>query len=494
MIQGTASDAGKSVLVSALCRIYARRRVKVAPFKAQNMALNSYVTPEGHEIGRAQAVQAQAAKIEPHVDMNPILLKPEAESRSQVIVMGKPWKTLAAGSYFRSKQLLWKYVVDSLARLDRRYELIIIEGAGSPAEINLKKDDIVNMRVARHLCSPVLLVGDIDKGGVFASLYGTYALLEEEERELLKGFIMNKFRGDKSLLLPGLEMLAGLTGGRPTLGVIPFLKNLYLAQEDSVFLDTNTTFGDTGEEKGLDIAVVRLPHISNYDDFDPLTVEKGVQLRFIDSPRNMGNPDALIIPGSKTTIHDLMWLRESGLERAIKGKLASGASIVGICGGYQMMGTRIRDPQKIESNMTEIDGLNLLPVETEFNTNKTTRRIRLKILENAGFLSGLKGSFIEGYEIHMGQTIYREDTLPLFEKVNGDPDGAAAKSGSIWGSYLHGIFDNHSFRRAWLISLGWMPDEPEGTEVDLREREFERLADHVENNMDMALIDKMVGI
>ena len=352
MIQGTASSAGKSLLVAALCRIFHQDGVRVAPFKAQNMALNSFVTREGHEMGRAQVVQAQAAGLEPHVDMNPILLKPEQDARSQVVVMGKPWAALAAGEYYRRKGELWSVVTAALDRLRERYDLVVIEGAGSPAEINLRESDIVNMAVARYARAPVLLVGDIDRGGVFAALVGTMVLLEEGERRLIKGFVINKFRGDVTLLHDGLTMLEERTGV-PVLGVVPFIRDLQIAEEDSVALDGVSQAGDRGQgtgEKGqgisdkVDIAVIRLPRISNFDDFDALALEEGVQVRFVDDPDRLGHPQAVILPGTKSTIADLLWLRRVGLARAICALAENGIPVVGICGGYQMLGRTISDP------------------------------------------------------------------------------------------------------------------------------------------------------
>ncbi|HID65180.1 MAG TPA: cobyric acid synthase, partial [Anaerolineae bacterium] len=334
MIQGTASSAGKSLLVAALCRIFCQDGVRVAPFKAQNMALNSFVTREGHEMGRAQVVQAQAAGLEPHVDMNPILLKPEQDARSQVVVMGRPWATLAAGEYYRRKGELWPVVTAALDRLRERYDLVVIEGAGSPAEINLRDSDIVNMAVARYARAPVLLVGDIDRGGVFASLVGTMVLLEEDERRLIKGFVINKFRGDVALLQDGLTMLEQRTGV-PVLGVVPFIRDLQIAEEDSVALGEPLRRSlESSQGREVDIAAIRLPRISNFDDFDALALEEGVQVRFVDGPDQLGHPQAVILPGTKSTIADLLWLRQVGLARALCELAENGTPVVGICGGY----------------------------------------------------------------------------------------------------------------------------------------------------------------
>ena len=433
MIQGTASSAGKSLLVAALCRIFRQDGVRVAPFKAQNMALNSFVTREGHEMGRAQVVQAQAAGLEPHVDMNPILLKPEQDARSQVVVMGKPWATLAAGEYYRRKGELWSVVTAALDRLRERYDLVIIEGAGSPAEINLRESDIVNMAVARYAGAPVLLVGDIDRGGVFASLVGTMVLLEEDERRLIKGFVINKFRGDVTLLHDGLTMLEERTGV-PVLGVVPFIRGLQIAEEDSVALEEPLRrFGNSFQAKSVfahqessccqgysqpfgklrtppsqgsevDIAVIRLPRISNFDDFDALALEEGVQVRFVDGTDRLGHPQAVILPGTKSTIADLLWLRRVGLARAICALAENGIPVVGICGGYQMLDRTISDPNRVESAEGQVEGLGLLPVDTIFEAVKATYQARARIETDRGFFAEIEGQEIEGYEIHMGHS------------------------------------------------------------------------------------------
>ncbi len=491
MVQGTSSSVGKSILVAALCRIFAQDGLRVAPFKAQNMALNSFVTKDGGEMGRSQVVQAQAAGIEPEVEMNPILLKPEADSRSQIVVMGKPWETKAAGEYYLCRERLWNTIVKALERLKQRYELIIIEGAGSPAEINLKRNEIVNMRVARHLNAPILLVGDIDRGGVFAALVGTLSLLDPEDKGLIKGFIINKFRGDISLLEPGLKMLADLTENRPTVGVIPYLKNLRIAQEDSVFLENTHSLGNGGI---VNIAVIRFPHISNYDDMDALAMEDSVSVHFTESVEELGRPDAVILPGSKTTLDDLRWLRAKGIDGAIFALVASGKSLAGICGGYQMLGYKIRDTLGVESRGQEQPGLGLLPVETDFEPRKTTSLIRARVLGGPGFLTGLEGAPVEGYEIHMGYSRPFEGACSLLRFENGGLDGAVSVGGRVWGTYLHGIFDTPCFRRAWLRSLGWKGEGTGETLDELRERELNRLADHVRAHMDMSLLREIIAV
>ena len=491
MIQGTCSDAGKSILTAAFCRIYTRRGYRVAPFKSQNMALNSFVTPEGFEIGRAQAVQAMACKRQPHIDMNPVLLKPEGNSRSQVVLMGKPWKTLAAADYYLAKKDLWNEVTAAMDRLRHENDIVIAEGAGSPAEINLREHEIVNMAVARYLDAPVLLTGDIDRGGIFASLYGTLALADDD-RDRIKGFLINKFRGDVKLLEPGIDMLTDRCGGVPTLGVIPFIPDIYLAQEDSVFIDKNRRFGDS---EGLPLAVIKLPHMSNYDDFDPFLKEKGIQLSFISRPEELTKaPAAIIIPGTKTTIQDLDWLQGTGLASRIRELAKQGCPVTGICGGYQMMGNRILDPEGIEGDGGNSEGLGLLPMTTTFAAAKQTIQTKGTLKGDGGFFRNLEGESCRGYEIHMGVTRADSPLAPLYNKEDGSSDGAVSKNGKIWGSYMHGIFDNLTLRRGFLMSLGWEPETPGESEEVLREREFERIADAVEAAVDMDALDRLIGI
>ena len=489
MLQGTSSDVGKSVLAAGLCRIYARRGFKVAPFKAQNMALNSYVTLDGKEMGRAQVSQARAAGIEPSVDMNPLLLKPEGNSRSQIVLMGQPVRVMSARDYYKIKSELWYTVKESLERLRSSFDLLIIEGAGSPAEINLKKDDIVNMRVAMYLNSPVLLIGDIDRGGVFASLYGTLALLEKEERELVRGFLINKFRGDISLLEPGLDMIADLTG-KKTLGVIPYMADHGIAQEDSVYLENNSVLS----KGSIDIAVIKYPRTSNYDDIDPLMMEPDIGIRFISSPEELGNPDAVILPGSKSTVSDLQWMRNSGIEKSIFKLRDRGVPVVGICGGYQMMGYLIKDKSSVESSITEVQGMGLLPVETSFEGIKRTVRVDAVVsdCEHRGFLSKLSGVEVSGYEIHMGNSKVSGRSLFLLE--DGRTDGAIDEKGLSWGTYLHGVFDLPSFRRGWLRSLGWLEDGSGESLSEYRDRAFDRLADVMEESMNMTELDEIIGV
>jgi adenosylcobyric acid synthase len=494
MIQGTASSVGKSLLTAALCRIFAQDGVRVAPFKAQNMALNSFVTPDGHEIGRSQAVQAEAAGVPPHVDMNPVLLKPEGDARSQVIVMGRPWQTLAAADYYERKQHLWKSVTTALARLRETYDLVVIEGAGSPAEINLRESDIVNMAVALHAEAPVLLVGDIDRGGVFASLVGTLMLLDDAERRLIKGLVINKFRGDVRLLEPGLEMLED-RAQVPVLGVIPHLFDLCIAEEDSVALDRPSTVASPDGE--IDIAVIRFPRISNFDDYDALALEPGACVRYVGAAREMGRPDAVILPGTKHTLADLGWLRAQGLDCRILDLAAQGAAVVGICGGFQMLGHAIVDAVGAETASGEQDtGLGLLPVQTEFARVKATHQVQARVLAGSG-----AGMEVIGYEIHMGYSFPTvENSRPLLQlwqrggEAADDLDGVIDESGRVWGTYVHGIFDNTEFRRGWLRSLGWTALEDARDLTAIRQASYDRLATAVRASLDMEAVRRMVGV
>ena len=475
---------GKSLLVAGYCRLYARRGLKVAPFKAQNMALNSYVTPDGLELGRAQALQAHACGREPDIRMNPVLLKPEARQRSQIVLMGKPLKTAAGSLYYKERNRLWEHVTAALDSLGDENDLMIIEGAGSPAEINLKKTEIVNMRVARYLDAPVLLAVDVDQGGSFAFLYGTLKLLEEEEQALVKGFLFNKFRGDVELLRPGLKMLEDLTGGRPTIGVIPMVEDLNLAQEDSVFIEKNRVFG-SGK---TDIAVINYPRMSNYDDLDGLTLEEDVRIRFVSHPRELGDPAGIILPGSKSTLEDLRWLKKTGLAGEIASLARNRAvSVGGICGGYQMMGRTIEDPDGVEGPPGSGEGLGLLTHNTVMTGTKRTERVTV-------FLPG-SGESISGYEIHMGISSGSTGDEPLFlYPGNGGGEGLSREDGRLWGTYIHGLFDDISFRRKWLRSLGWRASAPGRTLSEAREKELDRLADILEKNSDINALDRIIGL
>jgi len=497
MVQGTTSHAGKSLLASALCRIFVQDGLKVAPFKAQNMSLNSFVTPDGGEIGRAQAVQAEAARVAPTVEMNPVLLKPEADRRSQVVVMGKPTTVATVREYYRMKARLWPVVTQALDRLRSYYDVVVIEGAGSPAEVNLKEHEIVNMRVARYADAPVLLVGDIDRGGVFASLIGTMALLEPEEQALVKGFVINKFRGDPSLLDSGLEMLRRRTGV-PVIGVIPYFTDIHIPQEDSLGLTPGL---DTTGTAVLDIVVVRLPRIANFDDFDPLRREPGVRLRYVASVEELGAPDMIVIPGSKTTVADLEWLRQRGLADAVVARRREGTPVIGVCGGYQMLGERILDPEAVESKQAEVTGLGLLAATTTFERSKETHQVRARVAAGVGLLADCLGVELVGYEIHMGKTVLGEVgaafqvTHRSGQEVTGI-DGVLDSEGLTLGTYIHGLFHNHAFRRGLLARLAsWkgvlLPGELGDTDSD---KEYDKLADLVRQHLDMETVCRTVGL
>ena len=500
MVQGTASHVGKSVLVSAFCRIFRQDGFRVAPFKAQNMSNNSYVTADGGEIGRAQAVQADAAGVEARVEMNPVLLKPEADHISQLVVMGRPMLSATVKDYFALKPQLWEAVHTSLDSLREDFDIVIAEGAGSPAEINLKANEIVNMRVARYADAPVLLCGDIDRGGVFAFLVGTLELLEPEEREIIKGFIINKFRGDPDLLTDGITWLEERTG-IPVAGLIHYFRDIHIPEEDSVALDDVSA---TAAQSVLDVAVLQLPHIANFDDFDPLARHPGVGLRFVDSPAQLGRPDLVIIPGTKTTIPDLAWMNERGLSKAVKELHDGGAAVVGICGGYQMLGTKVSDPDHIESSITELDGLGLLPLSTVFQGTKETHRIAGRVVEATGLLADASGMRVSGYEIHMGRTVGEGFAAPFRIEDRADApvteadcmEGAMDSSGSVLGTYIHGLFHNGGLRDAMLRELArrkgvTLPDS--SSELDM-DREFDKLADWVRSSIDMDLVYRISGL
>lgn len=496
MVQGTASSVGKSILVAALCRILRQDGYRVAPFKSQNMALNSFATANGREMGRAQVVQAYAAGLDPQVEMNPILLKPEGNSRSQVIIMGRPIGSMSAREYYQMKPELWPVVEQALDHLKARYEVIVIEGAGSPAEINLRDSDIVNMKVAQLAKAPVLLVGDIDRGGVFASLVGTMELLFPDERQLVKGMIINKFRGDISLLTPGLGFLEERTGV-PVLGVVPYLQDMRLPEEDSVALEYRR--GQERRPGPIKVSVIRLPHISNFDDFDPFDQIDGVSLTYVSDPQGLEGSDLIVIPGTKSTVDDLLYIKERGLVATIKQAAASGTPVFGICGGYQMLGTKLRDPDHIESMHEEMDGLGLLPVETTFLPSKITVQVAGTVKSSAGVLSGASGSPITGYEIHCG--ISKTDGLASAFQIDQrggvttrDYDGVVAGEGTIIGTYIHGLFHNKELFRSLLsylekrkgVTLNNVGDEPEDP--------FDRLADAVRGSIDMARLYNIIGL
>jgi adenosylcobyric acid synthase len=499
MVQGTASGAGKSLLVTALCRIFARAGVRVSPFKAQNMSLNAAVTADGGEIGRAQAAQAEAAGSEPTTDVNPILLKPESETRAQLIVQGRARASVTWDEYVRLRPTLLPVIEASLATLRLAHDLVVIEGAGSPAEINLRHADLVNMTVARLADARVLLVGDIDRGGVFAALVGTLALLEPEDRAHVAGLVINKLRGDAGVLAPGLSELSARTG-LPVLGVIPWLTETLVPAEDSLDLDTFSTPAAPG---ALAIRVPRLPRVSNFDDVEPLAREPGVDVRFVRSPAGLADADLIILPGSKGTMADLAWLRGRGLASAIVAHARDGRPVLGICGGYQMLGSSLRDPERVESAETEAPGLGLLAAETTFGLEKTTLRVRARVTPGAGFLAAAAGSELTAYEIHAGETRVTEPATRPFTVVRRgdraveDAEGAANPAGVVVGTYLHGLLADDALRRALLVAVargrGTDPDSRWGTPAPAGER-YDRLANAVEGALDMRAIGALVGL
>lgn len=499
MIQGTSSSAGKSLLVAALCRCFARRGVRVAPFKSQNMSNNAAVCEDGAEIGRSQALQAIAAKVKPHADMNPILLKPEGDTHSQVIINGRAFQSLGASEYFKRKGQFWNVVTRAIDRLRDRYDLVVIEGAGSPAELNLVDVEIVNMAVARYCQSPVVLVGDIERGGVFAQLLGTLWLLSPEERSLVKGLIVNKFRGDLRLFDRGVEILQQ-RGETPVLGVMPWIKDLKLPEEDAVALLDRTNANDSNTDSAdsrLDVVVIRFPHIANFDDFDPLDSNPHIRLRYVESVGQLGSPSVIILPGTKNTIADLQWLRQSGLADVIVAAAGRNVPIVGICGGYQMLGQRIDNPHGLESaSISSVAGLQLLDVITTFQSQdqKQTYQVTAHVL-NDSVVSPCTDLLLSGYEIHVGHTETNSPWLKLLRTGAGDAasvlDGARSSCGNIWGCYLHGIFHNDAFRSRWLHSLGadtaGMPNARSMIETSL-----DRLADVFESHIDIENLTRMI--
>lgn len=500
MIQGTGSHVGKSVLVTALCRIFWQDGYAVAPFKSQNMALNSFVTADGGEMGRAQVVQAQAAGIEPDIDMNPVLLKPSEDNASQVVVHGKPIGTMSARHYHNDYvQTVWPAILQSFERLKEQYEIIVLEGAGSPAEVNLQKNDVVNMRAAHMAGAPVLLVADIDKGGALAAVVGTLALLNLADRKMVAGIIINKFRGDRDLLQPALDFLEEKTS-IPVIGVIPFF-NFTIPEEDTV---NNELRPSISENSVLEIGVLYLPHISNFTDFDPLEAEPDVYLRYIKPGDTLGRPDCLIIPGSKNTVGDLESIKKIGWDKEILNMAETGIPIIGICGGFQMLGRTITDPDSIETSNKETAGLGLLDITTVFDYKKTTRQVEGRVLGHGALMDGLVSREVAGYEIHMGQS-YRapgaEPAFQLFCKNNPYEmvlDGAINQSGLIWGTYLHGLFDADKYRRDFLNQLrkrkGLSPLNVEYNFRERREAAYDNLAELVRENLDMKYIYQLMGL
>lgn len=498
MLQGTASNVGKSILTTALCRIFAEDGYQTAPFKGWNMALNSYVTKDGGEIGIAQAIQAQAAGIDITVDMQPFLLKPKGKGESQVIKHGRPMADLGLkeqDSQYRRHVL--QEIEQSLDRLCEEFEMVVMEGAGSPAEINIKERDLANMNVAKLKQTPVLLVADVDRGGALASVVGTIELLPPEEKKLVAGIIFNKFRGDRELLEPGIETVEEETG-IPVLGVIPYFQGFRIPAEDSVAL---TDLQD--EEIEVEIAVIKLPHISNFTDLEPFEQEPKTGVRYITQRDQLDNPDLIIIPGSKNTIDDLLYLQETGLAAEIEQAAERSVPVIGVCGGYQMLGKKVYDPEGTESNWQELDGLGLLPINTTFSPNKLTFQAEAVVEGSGKFFADLNGSKVTGYEIHMGTSQLIGDNSSAFrikkrgQKEVNIADGAVSQDGLVFGTYLHGIFANDNFRRNLINRLR----ERKGLEalkVDTvshqvkLEESYEQLAAIVRDNLDLDKIYRIM--
>jgi adenosylcobyric acid synthase len=532
MIQGTGSGAGKSVIVAGLCRIFRDMGIKVAPFKAQNMALNSFITKEGGEIGRAQALQAEAAGIEPCTDMNPVLLKATGEAGSQVIFNGTVFATMKAEEYYAIKDRAWNVVTAAYDRLSKQYDLIIIEGAGSPAEINLQEEEIVNMRVARYTDAAVILVGDIDKGGLFASLYGTVELLRECihengrcDADYIKAFVVNKFRGNVDILRPGLRMLERKTG-KLFIGVIPHAGDLALDEEDGLSVGTVKSYGPVNASRSLKIVALRLKYMANFTDFAPLMHEPDVEFKYSLSEQDIKSADLLIIPGSKNTVMDLQYLREQGIEDRVKDAAAGGTPLVGVCGGYQMLGRKIFDPDSVESSTKEIEGVSLLNIATILNRTKTTCQVSAELMGGSTLFPALQGSApsevknLRGYEIHMGTTTGDVGLFRLCRSgssgeakrtVNNPPsppfskggmggfeilDGSAA--GNVWGTYIHGIFDNDEFRRLFLNSIREKKGLPLQEQTfhfhETRQKAIDGWADIVKRKMDICFLLRQLGM
>ena len=480
MLQGTSSHVGKSILTTALCRIFYQDGKRVTPFKAQNMALNSYVTTEGLEMGRAQVAQAEAAMLAPNVDMNPVLLKPTGNSTSQVIINGRPIGNMSAKEYHQGYSMkAFDAVKAALNRLDKNFDTIVIEGAGSPAEVNLKANDIVNMRVAKYLNAPVLLVADIDRGGSLAALVGTLELLDEDERDLVKGLVINKFRGDINLFTPAIDFLEKKTG-KHVLGVIPFIDKLGIDDEDSVSLDDKQSNNQVGAIK---IAIVRTPKISNFTDFDSLAGEADVNLFYAVSAEELDTADLIILPGSKNTSEDLLYLQQSGIAEKVKTLAKSGTAVIGICGGLQMLGNKISDPLHTESKNDEVDGLGLLPITTTFAAEKFTRQVTIESVDFTFLNVNITGKNLEGYEIHSGVT----EGLDR-EKIIAD--------GNVLGTYVHGIFDNDEFRRQILNAIRLKKNlQPLPNTRNIRaekQRNYERLAKIVRENLNIELLKSII--
>ena len=499
MFQGTASNVGKSIITTGLCRILKQDGYNVIPFKSQNMALNSFITKEGLEMGRAQVSQAEACGLEPIADMNPILLKPSGNNKSQVIVRGKVVGDMDSPEYFEYKLELMEILGDIFKEFEEKYDAVVMEGAGSAAEINLMERDISNMGMAEIADAPVILIGDIDRGGVFASIVGTLALLDEKDRKRVKGVIINKFRGRKEFLESGVKMLEDMIK-IPVLGVVPYT-NIKIEDEDSV----TTRFKKQMGVKDVHIEIVRIPHMSNFTDFNIFETQEDVSIRYVDYGESLGNPDIVIIPGTKSTVADLMFLRKNGLEEQIKELHRRGKLVIGICGGYQMLGKKLRDPHHVESDLEEVDGIGLLDTETTFELEKTTTQVDAVIDKNlTGYLANLEGKRVKGYEIHMGITDRGDEIKNLctiVEKLGEEvnyTEGSVNPECNVFGTYLHGIFDDIDFTRTILNNIREMKglDKVESQVKSFKEfkdKEYDKLADFLREHLDIEKIYKIMS-
>ncbi|QSO47495.1 cobyric acid synthase [Alicyclobacillus mengziensis] len=505
MVVGTSSNVGKSILAAALCRILTQDGHRVAPFKAQNMSLNSAVTPSGREIGRAQAVQAEACGILSNEHMNPVLLKPTGNMQSQIVLQGRSMGTRSAKDYFYDeKELLWKAVVESYQFLAQRHDIIVIEGAGSPVEMNLKQRDMANMRTAQMADAGVLLIADIDRGGVFASIVGTLQLLDPDEKRLVKGILINKFRGDARLFDEGRRWLEDYTGV-PVLGLIPYIPNLAIDEEDSVGMSGDRYHQAKAIRNGIRVGIVQLPYISNFTDFDPLFLEPGVDASFCTQPEDLNHVDAIVIPGTKSTLMDLSWLHDNGWAASIQRSVQGGAHVLGICGGYQMLGIEVHDPEHLESEIDTSSGLGFFDAVTTMYADKTT------VLVEGEFAGEFTGIPVKGYEIHMGVTKFSgtRNPLAMTYRVYSDgvhtspsdspiPEGQISTDGRITGTYLHGLLHNDIFRNAWLNRIRrnkGLPLQEKVTNVRaVRSEEFDRLAQVVRTHLDMSKLYDVLGL
>ena len=487
-VLGTGSDVGKSIVVTALCRIFANQGIRVAPYKAQNMSNNSFVTAQGGEMGRAQVVQAEAARVELHTNMNPVLLKPCTDTGAQVIVHGKVQNTRQARDYFADTTELFAEAHKALNTLRAQYELIIMEGAGSCAEVNLRKRDFVNFRMAHACDAPVILVADIDRGGVFAQIIGSLAIVPPEDRAAVKGIIINRFRGDASLFYEGISYIEAHTH-LPVLGLIPYFYHIEIDSEDGMPLDIQIDPPGGPQAGQINIAVIRVPHISNFTDFNPLSRDPAVSLHYLTRTRSFAGYDLVLLPGTKNVRADKQWMSQLGWDQAICAFAAGGGQVGGVCGGYQMLGKTILDPKGIEGKPGQTSGLNLLPL--------TTTLAKDKVLTRAEGLWCSNGAKVEGYEIHMGLTTSSADLEPVLQKSDGSVDGVRTKDGQIWGTYLHGLFDNNAFRQAFLRELApdrYRPSKEDGDTTQMfKDRQYDLLAEHFEKHLDMKKLDKIIN-